>query len=139
MKTLSSLIAFSVLFFSFSFTLPLQDDANQEKENFVIHFTIEGERVAMECLKGCSWEKLSFDASSEGPKFVGQNGMLQSADGSRELWPGLVDFVFSVEKGERGLSFTGYEGVRWKSASAHCQRGGVECAIELTEKGVSTK
>ena len=139
MKKLSQLIACAVLFLFFSFSLPLNDSINQEKENFVIHFTIEGERVTMECLKGCSWEKLGFDATSERPQFVGQNGMLQSADELRELQSGLVDFLFSVEKAEKGLSFTGYEGVRWKSTSANCQRGGVKCAIELTEKGVSTK
>lgn len=139
MKKLSQFTAFAVLFLFFSFTLPFQNNSNQGEDNLVIHFTTEGERVNMECLKGCSWEKLTFDVSSEGPQFVGQNGMLQSADELRELRPGLVNFVFSVEKDEKGLSFTGYEGVSWKSTSAHCQRGGVECAIELTEKGVSTK
>ncbi len=139
MKILSQLIAFAVLFVFFSFTLPSTDNIHQGEENFVIHFTIEGERVTMECLKGCSWEKLSFDSSSERPQFVGQNGMQQSADELRELQPGLVDFVFSVEKVKKGLSFTGYEGVSWLSTSAYCQKGGVECAIELTEKGVSTK
>jgi hypothetical protein len=46
----------------------------------------------------------------------------------RELRLGLVGFVFSVEKAEKGLL----------STSTHCQRGGVEYAIQLTEKGVST-
>jgi len=106
MKPILLFFSLVLIFGVFSFSTAEKPDLNDGK--ILIQFSMDGDVVSMKCLKGCSWTNADLDASENGVFYVTQDRVLNSMDELRALQSSLVDFAFSIEKNEEGLSFVAY-------------------------------
>lgn len=137
MKTLIGFFALSLVLCLSSFSVPELTKLDNRK--LLINFTMEDDMVFMHCKKGCSWEKLEFEGLDGKTYSVDQDGVQEAIDELVKVIPGEDNFIFSVEKVEKGLEFTSIYGLNWISLTANCKTLIGNCLIKIDENGVQVK
>ncbi len=137
MKVLIQFFALLLAFSLYSFSVP--EKTNDDDRNLLIHFTMEDDMVYMHCKKGCSWDKLEFEASDGKTYSVDQDGIQESSNTLIRITPGRGNFVFTVKKGDKGLEFASQYGLKWRSLTANCKKVIGNCLIKVDENGVQVK
>lgn len=107
----------AVLLVGISSNLMAQAEPSTTLKEFSIVVEKTKNGIKMTSLKGSSWLNLEFSAKQNNPKAIDEYGMAQLGKVNPAKDPQLADYLFTVEKTQKGITLKGIEGTAWKDLS----------------------